>query len=300
MRTEYLIGLILLLLAGSGIGLYFWLSAPQDGAQLSIPEAPLAHDEASEDQLEYPQTQVIGSSREGREISAHTYGEGKEQVVFVGAIHGGYEWNSALLSFQLMDYLKANPQVVPEGVQVTVIPVLNPDGLYEVVGTAGRFDTSQVPSLEETIPGRFNAAGVDLNRNFACNWQPQAQWRGEVTDAGSEVFSEPEARAMRNFVQMNDPSTVVFFHSAAGAVYGSSCNEGILPETRDVLSAYAQASKYRAIEFFDAYEVTGAAEDWLATLGIPSFSVELTNHQDVEWEKNRRGIEAVINYYASK
>jgi murein tripeptide amidase MpaA len=65
-------------------------------------------------------------------ITAYHYGTGDKEILFVGGIHGGYEWNTALVAYQLMDYLKANPNVIPKNVKVTVIPVLNPDGLIKL------------------------------------------------------------------------------------------------------------------------------------------------------------------------
>src|SRR3989344_7065278 len=54
--------------------------------------------------------EVIGISVEGREIESYSYlpygGTGEKHLVFVGGIHGGYEWNSVLLSYEFMDYLK--------------------------------------------------------------------------------------------------------------------------------------------------------------------------------------------------
>src|SRR3989338_11578153 len=72
---------------------------------------------------------VIGTSAGGNNITAYHFGEGDSDLLFVGGIHGGYEWNTVLVAYQLMDYLKANSNVIPANVKVTVVPVLNPDGL---------------------------------------------------------------------------------------------------------------------------------------------------------------------------
>ena len=40
---------------------------------------------------------VIGSSVQGRKIESYTYGGGAKHLVFVGGIHGGYEWNLSLI-----------------------------------------------------------------------------------------------------------------------------------------------------------------------------------------------------------
>lgn len=241
---------------------------------------------------------VIGASVEGRPIEAYTFGSGATHLAFVGGIHGGYEWNSVLLAYQFLDYLTENVGVIPKGLTITVIPVANPDGLYKVIGKEGRFTSADVPQSQDLhIAGRFNAHGVDLNRNFDCNWKPESMWRGKQVSAGPSPFSEPEARALRDFVLKNHPSAVIYWHSQANAVYASACENGILPETLHIMNVYADAAGYPAVESFDAYEVTGDTEGWLASIGIPAITVELQTHETIEWEKNLAGIKALFEYY---
>jgi g-D-glutamyl-meso-diaminopimelate peptidase len=241
---------------------------------------------------------MIGRSVEDRPIEAFTYGSGSERLLFVGGIHGGYEWNSVLLAYALMDYLEAAPAAVPAGVSVTVIPSLNPDGVYEVVGREGRFSSSEASVSKAVLAsGRFNAHGVDLNRNFDCEWKPEAMWQSKTVSAGSAPFSEPEARALRDFVLREKPSAAVFWHSQANAVYASACGGDPLPETLAIMHAYAGTSGYAAVESFDAYEVTGDAEGWLASIGIPALTVELKTHEAIEWERNLPGIRALLERY---
>lgn len=263
------------------------------------PVVPIQTDETPET-LGFVHT-VIGTSVEGRALDAYTYGKGETHLLFVGGIHGGYEWNSVLLAYQFMDYVKENPGVIPDAITVTVIPSLNPDGVYKITGKEGRFMTIDVPANREaTSPGRFNARGVDLNRNFDCKWKPESTWRSEVVSAGSAAFSEPEAAALRDFVLKNTPDAVVFWHSQSNAVYASECTQGILPKTLDVMNAYSRASGYPPVASFDAYEITGDAEGWLASIGIPAVTVELKTHETIEWEQNLAGIKALFTLYTSQ
>lgn len=279
--TKILLGVLLL---AAGVGVFFFLRKEEE------PIVPV------ETPAEVTRS-IIGTSVEGRAIEAVTYGSGDTHLLFVGGIHGGYEWNSVLLAYEAMDYLEANPEVIPENLMVTIIPSANPDGVFKVVGKEGRFAATDVPDGDDSV-GRFNVNGVDLNRNFDCKWQPESMWRGATVSAGTAAFSEPEARAIRDFVLAQDPVLVVFWHSQANAVYASECEAGILPDTRTVMSVYADAAGYPAIDVFDSYEVTGDAEGWLASIGIPSITVELSSHEAVEWERNRAGIEALLAEYA--
>jgi hypothetical protein len=148
------------------------------------------------------------------------------------------------------------------------------------------------------VDGRFNANGVDLNRNFDCEWQSEGTWQTRTVDGGDAPFSEPAAAAIRDYVRSNEPAAVVAYYSAAGGVYSSSCRNGILPDTAALTNAYANAAGYPAYEEFDFYEITGDMVNWLAKNDIPGISVLLSDHESPEWSKNRAGVEAVLEYYA--
>jgi hypothetical protein len=242
---------------------------------------------------------IIGKSVAGRDIDAYHYGTGSTELLFVGGIHGGYEWNTALVAYQLMDYLAANPTAIPANVTVTVIPVLNPDGLNEVVGTTSpNFTVADVSKDSATVvSGRFNGNNVDLNRNFDCDWQTTGKWQSKTVSGGSAAFSEPESQAMKSYIETNKPTAVVVWYSAAGGVYASNCHTGVSAETSAIMNAYAAASGYPANESFDFYSTTGDMTNWLAKIGTPTISVLLTNHTDTEWSKNLAGVQALFKYY---
>lgn len=244
---------------------------------------------------------TIGFSVEGRQIESYIFGSGATHIAFVGGIHGGYEWNSVFLAYKFIDYLIANPKAVPSYLTVAVIPSANPDGMFKVVGKVGRFLLTDVPKDDALlVSGRFNTNGVDLNRNFDCEWQPKSTWRNNPVSAGTKVFSEPEAMTLQGFVQSFKPKSVIFWHSQSGSVYASQCQDGILPETLNIMNAYAKASGYSAVKSFDAYPITGDSEGWLASIGIPAITVELKTHETVEWEQNLAGVKALFTYYTPK
>jgi len=292
---------ILVLVALLGVGIYFFPQylpgtlKPAD--QQVVTPNPTPNEQATTTERE--PTTVIGKSVEGRDITAYHYGAGETELLFVGGIHGGYSWNTTLVAYELMDYLTANPSVIPQGVSVTVIPALNPDGLYKVVRMEGRFTARDIPANAETTPGRFNARQVDLNRNFDCDWKASGTWQSRTVSGGSAAFSEPESQAIKTYVEATNPTAVVVYYSSAGGVFASNCHGGTLPETLALTNEYAEASGYKAYEDFDFYTITGDMVNWLAKKEIPAISVLLTNHTNVEWDKNRAGIEALFAHYAN-
>jgi len=254
-------------------------------------------DEKTQTEEKVTQPKTIGQSIEGRNIEVYTFGNGKNHILFVGGIHGGYEWNSILLAYNFIDYLKQNPNIIPQNITVSIIPSANPDGVYKITNKEGPFTIFDVSESDVIGLGRFNANNVDLNRNFDCKWKPESTWRNNSVSAGTSAFSEPEAKAIKDFVLENNPVAVVFWHSQSNAVYASECGNGILTETTNIMNAYSEATGYPAIDSFDAYEITGDAEGWLASINIPAITVELKTHESVEWEKNLEGIKTLFNYY---
>ena len=237
----------------------------------------------------------VATSTEGRSIVAHTYGNGPKEVVIVGGIHGGYEWNTVLLAYRFMDYFEANRAVIPSDVKVTIIPALNPDGFFKVTGTTtSAVNLALIPEVADTAVGRFNARGVDLNRNFDCNWQAEGKWQNKIVSAGATAFSEPETAGLRDWLMMRKPKAVLMMHSASNGVFGSACGSEMATTTRAMLNAYAAVSGYPAQDTFSGYVVNGDASDWMATVGIPSLGIELKTHETVEFDQNLAGVRAVI------
>jgi len=249
---------------------------------------------------EWSRQSVIGQSEDGKNIVAYQFGTGDKELLFVGGIHGGYSANTSVVAFDLIDHINDNNDFVPEGMQVTVVPVLNPDGLSSVVNFENGFKSSDVTASEsEKVAARFNANDVDLNRNFDCEWQSNAKWQSKNVSGGSSAFSESESQAMRDYVNSNNPTAVVVWYSAGGGVYASSCRDGVLPETIDITDVYAKASGYKAYESYDFYATTGDMVNWLAKQKIPAISVLLTTHTSSETSKNIDGAEALVKYYSN-
>lgn len=275
MKNILLIVVALLLIVGGGY--YFFIREEGDTytktpntvtpttTETTVPTTtPVTTEETTEEEVTGPES-VIGESADGKDIVAYHFGSGDKELLFIGGIHGGYSWNTALLGFELIDWFKANEKSIPENVKVTIIPVLNPDGLEKVTGSEGRFlatDASKVES--ERVAGRFNGNDVDLNRNFDCEWKATGTWQNRAVSGGDSAFSEPESKAIRAYVSENEPTAVVTWYSAAGGVYASNCKNGALEETITLTNLFAKASGYTAHEEFDYYEITGDMVNWLA------------------------------------
>jgi murein DD-endopeptidase MepM/ murein hydrolase activator NlpD len=226
--------------------------------------------------------QVIGHSVQGRPIVAYRVGEGPIKVALVGDIHGEFEANTYTLTHQLLDHFQTHPNQVPVQVSLWIIPTMNPDGL--VTGH------------------RWNANDVDLNRNAdtdldGCagnDWSPDTTGlEGDYPGTGGAYpFSEPEARAVRDF--LGDAWIAVFYHSAAGAIFADSCQRH-LPSAR-LAAALSAGSGYPVPqEGWTGYPITGEFGDYLAGEGVASVTVELSDHEDPEFERNLAGVQSLLS-----
>jgi murein DD-endopeptidase MepM/ murein hydrolase activator NlpD len=226
-------------------------------------------------------SQVIGQSVQGRSMVAHRIGQGAIKVVLVGNIHGGFEANTHLLAEQLLDHFQAQPEEVPGEISLWIIPTVNPDGL--------------------ATGHRWNANEVDLNRNAdtdldGCagnDWSPDTVgYEGLHPGAGGAYpFSEPESRAVRDFLR--DAWVAVFYHSAAEAIFADACQRH-LPTAR-LAQVLSEATGYAVpAEGWTGYPITGDFGDYLAGEGVAAVTVELADHEDSEFERNLAGVRALF------
>lgn len=130
------------------------------------------------------QRRTVGRSVQNRPIESIVLGQSYDVTFILAAIQGN-EPAGVRLAERLVEHLQKHPELL-QGRQVVILPVANPDGMAR--GT------------------RFNANGVDLNRNFAsANRQNSAQ-------NGYAALSEPEARVIHQLIQQYTPDRIVSIH----------------------------------------------------------------------------------------
>ncbi len=222
---------------------------------------------------------TIGTSVQGRPITALRIGNGPRKLVLIGDTHGLPEANTYELVSSLATYYRAHPEQVPASVRLYIVPTINPDGL--ALGT------------------RFNARGVDLNRNMNTNLDscPENDWnvtvqgaRGIVSDTGgSYPDSEVESQVVRDFLL--DTSAVVFYHSNAGNVFPAFCEYA---PSIALAQVYADAGSYQYDRFWNNYTITGGMHDWASSLGIAAIIPELISAVDPEFDQNLAAVQAVL------
>jgi protein MpaA len=128
---------------------------------------------------------VFGTSIQGRPLEAFQMGDPRGvTVAVVGVIHGNEE-AGLLITDELVN------MQIPKGVNLWVIPSINPDGT--------------------ALDRRGNANRVDLNRNFPHGWARIGQ-PGYWQYAGPNRASEPETKALVSFFREIKPALGLWYH----------------------------------------------------------------------------------------
>lgn len=225
----------------------------------------------------------IGQSVEGKPLELYRFGSGPIVRVIIGAIHGGYESNTATLVYLLRDDLRNGLFAVPEDITLYLLPIFNPDGFY---------DYTNKPQ------GRSNARGVDLNRNWDAYWSADWDRKGcfnyTYITAGENPFSEPETIALRDFLLANRADALISYHSAMSAIFagGRPLPD---PASDSLARALSAATFYLYPPVNDpGCQYTGQLIDWASANGIAAVDVELTDHQSNDILINRKALEAFL------
>lgn len=224
---------------------------------------------------------VIGASGNGRSIEVMEIGSGARKVIFVGGLHAGSAPSTAALARQAADHFRSRPEDVPSSVTLGIVLNANPDA-------------QRAPGKLE---GRLNAAGVDLNRNWDCEWQVQAKWRDHTVSGGGAPFSEPETQALLSYITGGGAVAVIFWEAKmeTGQVSAGGCGERSLV-SQPLAELYGGATGY-TVDPWAWYPVNGDAANSLDKRGIPAASVLLRDYEETDWSLNLRGILAVLEAY---
>jgi hypothetical protein len=142
---------------------------------------------------------------------------------------------------------------------------------------------------------------VDLNRNWdafwVVDWPRDGCWNYRPISAGSGPFSEPETRALRDFLQAHHISALINYHSAALGIFAG----GRPPETESVrlAKAISAVSDYAYPPMSTGCKYTGQFADWLAMNGTAAVDLELANHTDTDYEVNLKVLDVLMKWEPS-
>ncbi|GLX79771.1 hypothetical protein tinsulaeT_31110 [Thalassotalea insulae] len=164
----------------------------------------------------------IGETWEGRPIVLVSisldveYADHKPALLYTGTIHAR-EWIGNELAIQFIQYVISNYRFNPKLKQALtrntlyMVPCLNPDG-FEYSRQHFSFWRK---NRRNNNDGSY---GVDLNRNFSVKFRQNQDTSSNIY-SGPYAFSEPETRAIRNFVLEHKNITVALDYHSQGNVF---------------------------------------------------------------------------------
>lgn len=217
---------------------------------------------------------VQGRSIWGLQITDNPDVEENEPEVRIMGLHHGNEYMSAELPLNLAFHLTQNYSVDPtitnlvDNREIWIIPMMNPDG--REAGT------------------RYNAHGVDLNRNYG--YMPES----------ATPYSEPETRAIRKNALENNFVLSLSYHCSGNIVnYVWNYKHQRVPDDDAVVylsEMYASHNGYWVVEGYDWYQTLGDCNDFsYGCRGDIDWTIEVqTSNIPQAWDLNREGMMDII------
>jgi hypothetical protein len=222
----------------------------------------------------------------GTPVEAVRFGDGENTVIFIGGLHAGFTPGTVVLANQAVVYFIDHPELIPAGVTLTIVLSASPDS----------------PHAPGELAGRLNSNGVDPNRNWDCRWKKDAKWRNQVIpgSGGAEPFSEPEVRALADFIRDEGADAVVFWEAlyTGGLVSPGNCFDRT-EVSGELATRYGLAAGYAIADFEGEtdLELNGDGTNWLDSIGIPAIAVLLPEYDTTDWQANLDGMLAVLEAY---
>ena len=239
---------------------------------------------------------VVGRTAGGLELAGLLIGRSANPIALIGLIHAGESGPELLLP--IVERLLREDADLLKTAGLAVLPVVNADERERMV---------------EGWPWylRTNARGVDLNRNFAGDWDTVDYMYGKDTSVstsptyrGQSPESEPETQAVVRFIGLCRPSMVFSYHhlasvtggaflgpaAAAGdAAYGTACKRVTAAYTR---ALYRGRRREPSLAFLTT---PGSLPAWLwRAHGIPALDVEAESGRTFAPSRNDRTTPALL------
>lgn len=182
---------------------------------------------------EFTELVQIGSSVEGRKIYALKVGKGEKEILMDASMHAREHMTTNVL-LEMIDtytyhYLKGtkfssyNVRSVLNDVSIWFVPMMNPDAVTLVQSKANATPTTKKLNNGSTNYNRWksNIRGVDLNHNFSIGWDELVTVNKPSYKfyKGPKAFSEPESRALRDFMAKHPFKSYISYHSSGQVLY---------------------------------------------------------------------------------
>ena len=237
----------------------------------------------------YPRLRVetVAVTAFGRPIYALTIGTGPRRVLYSAAHHAN-EWITAPVLLKYAEERLAAPE---DGSTVTLVPMVNPDGVDLVTGALvpGDEGYERARELARNYPNipfpegwKANLNGVDLNLQYPAGWLMAREIKfsqgytrpGPRDYVGRSPLSQIESQALYDLTERIDPAIVIALHSQGEVIYwqygGIEVNGA-----RELAERFAAASGYALEDTPYASSFAGYKDWFIQAYRRPGFTVEV-------------------------
>lgn len=233
---------------------------------------------------------TIGESVMEHKLLCIKIGDGKRKLFINGAHHGLEYLTSAFIMKFLNEYAENiengndmfgyDVQALSKRTSLYAVPMVNPDGVdiaihgIDVTNPYHRKLVSMVGIHSFNKVWQANANGVDINHNYNAGWRVVKMRPSPSKYSGPYSESEPETKAIVDFVRKTNFDMLMAFHSQGGEIYYDFDGKAE-KRSLDLANEFADASGYTAArpEGSAAY---GGCKDWFINeFGKAGFTVEI-------------------------
>ena len=254
----------------------------------------------------YPllRAEEVGRSELGLPLWTLRFGEGPRRVFFSAAHHAN-EWITALLLLRYTEDLAdalvrgeavggASAESIYERCQVTLLPLVDPDGVDLVTGALGERETAYAAAIAAAFPTipfpggwKANLPGTDLNLQYPALWDEarevkfaQGFDRPAPRDyVGAAPLSARESRAVYELTERLDPALLMAFHTQGEVIYWKF-QDREPPGSRELAVLFSAVSGYALEDVPYASSFAGLKDWFILRYDRPGFTVEAGRGQN--------------------
>lgn len=232
----------------------------------------------------------IGESVMDKKLICLKVGRGDKKLFINGAHHGLEYLTSAFILKFLGEYARAyknNEKLFGHSVtklynkvSLYAVPMVNPDGVdiavngIDITNPYHRRLISMVGIHSFNKVWQANVNGVDINHNYDAGWKVVKEYPCPTGYSGPYSESEPETKAIVDFVREEDFDMLIAFHSQGGEIY-YDFDGTMSKQSEDIVTRMSEVSGYRAAVATGSAAFGGCKDWFIKEFGKSGFTVEI-------------------------
>ena len=250
----------------------------------------------------YPflETGTIGITALNQPIRYIKFGNGKKEVLYVGATHAN-EWITSPLLMKFLETLSKayvnnlkvfgiDARELFENVSLYVVPMLNPDGVNLVTGkiAEGSLGYNRAKAIAANFPKisfpsgwKANLEGVDINLQFPAGWAQAKEIKyAQGFDkpaprdfVGYAPLTAREAVSIYNFIMSRNFSLMLTYHTQGEVIYWQFQNYAPA-NSLDIANKFASTSGYTVADTPFESSFAGLKDWFVYYYRLPGFTIE--------------------------